>query len=38
MRTTVTHDPAVIDLQQWARRYVALVNDLLTREALDRAG
>ena len=38
MRTTVTRDPATIDVQQWARRYVALVNDLLTREALDRAG
>ncbi len=38
MRTTVTHDPDVIDVQQWARRYVALVSDLLERERLSRAG
>lgn len=38
MRTTVTRDPAVIDVQQWARRYVALVRELATAEAMDRAG
>lgn len=38
MRTTVTRDPDVIDVQQWARRYVALVQDLMRQETLSRAG